>query len=165
VLLLVECGMMPRGNRPRVPADDVTILRDWIAGGAKPFTPESSDEYALRHILIDQRAGRGSTRDRYFAFNHLAADNPNDAHLFAEALTTALNLLTWKSDPVRPVAVDPLGTIFRVDLGRLGWDVKPFESKTVGKADVKSDANLFDLVLLEYPYAALPAASPAFDAL
>src|SRR5947207_1753832 len=109
----------PRGNGPKVSADDIKILREWIAGGAKPFTPESDDEYVVRHILLDQRSGRGSTRDRYFAFNHLLTPSPNDPALFAEALTAALNLLSWKPDLARPVAIDAAGTDFRVDLGQL----------------------------------------------
>jgi hypothetical protein len=157
---LVESGMMPRGKAARVPAADVKVLRDWIDAGAKPFTAVASDEYVLRHILLDQRSRQGTPRDRYFAFNHLAATNPTDVSRFKEALTSALSLLPWKSDKVKPTAIDPAGTVFRVDLGALSWDVQPFEGKTVGKPAVKSDANLFDLVLLEYPHAALPNDSP-----
>jgi serine/threonine-protein kinase len=40
-----------------------------------------------------------------------------------------------------------------VDIRRLGWDKKPFD---------KSDLNLFDLALLEYPYAVADLASPAY---
>jgi hypothetical protein len=160
LLQLVESGMMPRGKGPKVPAADVKILHDWIEAGAKPFTAVASDEYVLRHILLDQRSRQGTPRDRYFAFNHLPASTASDSPVFKDALTIALNLLPWKSNEAKAVAIDPAGSVFRVDLSALGWEAQPFESKTVGKDAAKSDVNLFDLVLLEYPYAALPTDSP-----
>jgi hypothetical protein len=165
LLQLVEVGSEPRGARAKVTAGEVEVLRDWIKTGAKPFTDVKTDEYALRQILLDQRAALGGAGDRYFAFNHLLDNERSDPALFAAALTKALNLLSWKPDVVRPVPIDPLGTVFRVRLADLGWDVKPYETapKEFKMARYR-DFNLFDLVLLEYPYAALPRNSPAFDA-
>ena len=159
LLQLVECGSMPRGTRPKVPTDEVTILRDWIAGGAPPFALETSDEYVLRQILLDVRtadARRDPARERYFTFNHLRGAPEADPELFREALTRAVNLLSWQKGIVKPTVIDSAGTIFRVDLGDLGWDTTPYPGSPV---------NLFDLILLEYPHAVVPLRSPLYEEL
>jgi hypothetical protein len=163
LLQLIECGSEPRGTTPKVPPDEIKVVRDWIAGQALPFAPESSDDYAFRQILLDIRAAaaaapnqRDPSRERYFTFNHLLGEPGASPELYAEALTRALNLLSWEKEFVRPTAIDPTGTIFRVDIGKLGWGTTPYAG---------SSLNLFDLILLENPHAVVPRKSPVYDEL
>ena len=159
---LIECGSEPRGTVPKVPAGEVKVLRNWIAGQAPPFAAESSDDYALRQILIDVLAATGDpaqrdlAREHYFTFNHLLGTAGADPALYAEALTRTLNLLSWEKKFVRPTPIDPTGTIFRVNIDQLGWGTTPYAG---------SSLNLFDLILLENPHAVVPRSSPVYDEL
>src|SRR5262249_13090360 len=50
--------------------------------------------------------------------------------------------------------IDPAGAVLRIDLQSLGWHRHPYKDQ--------SKLNLFDLVLLEYPYCWLPTDSPIY---
>jgi mono/diheme cytochrome c family protein len=157
LLQLVECGTMPPGTRPKVPESERKILRAWIDAKAPDFPPPYGDTYALATILLDARAERAAGRDpaaaRYVTLNHLLADEKDaaDLDLFRAALTKALNQLSTGPKVVAPTPVDPDATVFRINLRDLGWDYQPF---------AKSDVNLFDLLLLDYPLAPPPERSP-----
>src|SRR5262249_9516937 len=43
---------------------------------------------------------------------------------YRQALIKMLNSLTWKRVIVRPIAIDPDKTIFRIDLRQLGWSLE-----------------------------------------
>jgi mono/diheme cytochrome c family protein len=153
LLQLVECGSEPRGTRPKVPAGDVKVLRDWIAGGTPPFAKETSEAYAQLQILLDvQSADRRPDlgRERYVTFNHLLGTAGASPELFRDALTAAINLTSWQKGIVKPTAIEPTGSVFRINLRDLGWDATPYRPG--------SNTNLYDLVLLEYPFGAVPPA-------
>jgi serine/threonine-protein kinase len=152
---LVECGTMPPGNRPKLLPAERQNLADWIKAGAKP--PTAGDVYVLRKIAQDvQSLGDEARKNcRYVSFHHLQGDpdapNPEECR---DALLAALNLLTWKREPVRVAAVDPpADTVFRIDLRDLGWDEQPYRILKGEKDFDPSPVNLYDLVLLEYPFA------------
>ena len=69
-----------------------------------------------------------------------------------------LNVLSANKKPVALEGIDPENTIFRIRLDDLGWDKRPFvaDPKNTAKAIDPTQVNLFDLVLLEYPYATPP---------
>jgi mono/diheme cytochrome c family protein len=152
----------PPGHRP-LSADQIEEVRRWIDAGAPAFPPDVkvtkdiSDDaikgvigvnYVLKRILAD--VGRLDSRDRpfvrYFSINHVLTGGASAQELDLQraALAKAINHLSLAPRLVVPVPVDrPTNTIYRVDIRQLGWDRKPFEG---------SNINLFDLVLLEYPY-------------
>jgi hypothetical protein len=62
-------------------------------------------------------------------------------------------------------AADTAATVFRVDLSKTGWDMKPFQRRIlVGMTakQIPSDVNLYDLILLEYPHGRLYPNDAAF---
>jgi serine/threonine-protein kinase len=164
LLQLVVAGSMPPGRLAKVPPAEQRALREWVAAGAPPFPPEVGDAYVLRKVVEDLaglKAKRGAdpkalASQRYFSFNHLLLSPEAGAEraLWPDALALALNHLSWNPEPVRPVAIEPTQTVFRVDLRGLGWEVEPFEVYEGPKDPLTpSRVNLFDLVLLEYPFA------------
>lgn len=81
-----------------------------------------------------------------------------------EALAKAINHLSRKKPLVRPQSIDnPVNSIFFVDIRRLGWHNQVFERVRDGKPAGRSKVNLFDLALLEYPYATIYEDSDAFE--
>ncbi len=157
LLEMVDCGSMPPGTREKVTKEDRKVLRDWVVAGAPPFPAEGGDSYVLDMIAGDLRTLSADparmSRQRYVSFNHLR-DLP-DAALYLDvcrdAFLKALNHLTTMPELVRPTPIDPDRTIYRLDLQDLGWDARFFEN-----AKKRSDLNLYDVLLLEYPYAPLP---------
>jgi serine/threonine-protein kinase len=158
LLQLVECGSMPPGTRPKLASAERQALRDWIAGGAGPFPAETGEAYVVRSILEDVQRRRADpaalVASRYVSFNHLWTGLDSSAEPYRDALLKAVNHLSWKP-LARPEAIDSSGTIFRLDLRDLGWDLTPFDGpKAPGEKDLPR-INLFDLILLEYPLASL----------
>ncbi|HVS40019.1 MAG TPA: hypothetical protein VMS17_30955 [Gemmataceae bacterium] len=153
---LVLCGSMPPGDRPKPSPEDVQRIGDWIAAGAPDFPPESGEIYVSTKIAQDLLKQRTLHPDdvryqRYISFNHL---HPAAPDLWKAALDKTLNHLSWEPKPVQVVPIDPPNnTIFRFDERDAGWDLKPFNVADGG--DLKS-VDLFDLLLLEYPYATYP---------
>ena len=65
-----------------------------------------------------------------------------------------------------PQPIDgPANSIFAVDIRKLGWQLAPYEYFERGRSTGKSTVNVYDLALLEYPYAILPKDSETFDRL
>jgi hypothetical protein len=171
---LVDCGSMPPGNLPKPAPAEVDALRTWISAGAHDFPPEHGEIYVRNKIEQDlislaslHKNDPSDQSDplpyqRYVSFNHLLTDDAEpDSTLWQDALVKALNHLSWEPKPVRVAPIDPpLDTIFRFDERDLGWNLKPFEQTDGGdpKAEPKSSAvDLYDLVLLEYPFATSPS--------
>jgi hypothetical protein len=160
LLQLVEAGTMPPGTKAKVSAADREVLRQWIQGGAAPFPREFGEDFILQSILKDvgQRSGdaKALAATRYFSLNHYLPDAESDLDRAREAFAKTLQFLAPSPGPVQLVPIDPSQTIFRVDLRQLGWEETPFDDPTV---------NLYDLLLLEYPYASLPSGSDVWRAL
>src|SRR5437764_788404 len=125
-------------SRPPVLCLLLAALVAGRAAGAPAPSPEDladrAREVLQKHCLSCHhllRAGKGGTPD-----------------LWRDALVRALNHLTWKKEVVTPTAIEPTGTVFRIDLDQLGWDERPFQVRRPPAKDVASPLNLFDLVLL-----------------
>jgi serine/threonine-protein kinase len=127
----VDAGDMPPDSRPQPSAEEKEALRGWIAAGApfpeKARRPLRGDHDVLAAIVTDLREVAPQDRrfQRYFTLTHLFS-NPDvsdgELRLVRAALSKVLNSLTWSRDLVVPRAVDPEeGTIYAVDLRRLGW--------------------------------------------
>jgi serine/threonine-protein kinase len=181
-------SMMPPEGQPRLSPADVTAVRRWIRADAPPFPkdvappPEKDRDpklkgvvgvaHVLNSILADVRRLPPEERphQRYFSFNHLLTRGATreELDLHRDALAKAVNHLSWERRLVRPRPIDPgTNTIFAVDIGRLGlgWDRQPFQRIRDGKAVGRSKLNLFDLVLLEYPYGTVYQDSDTLDRL
>ncbi len=158
--------------------------RRWLAEGAAAFPadvarPEETDKesafkdvvgvaYVHKKILEHVRGLRLEDRRyvRYFSLNHLltAGVTRDELELHREALTKAVNHLSWEPGLVRPQSIDePVNSLFAVDIRRLGWHRQPYQRVHGRQKAGHSELNLFDLVLLEYPYAILYEDSETAD--
>ncbi len=140
---------------------------------APPATPAVKDtagvDYVLKSILQDVRRSTSGDRPyaRYFSLNHLLTGGATAEELdfHRDALAKAINHLTWEPKLVRLQPIEPSNTIYRIDLRTLGWDKRPYEIVENDQPSGHSPVNLFDLVLLEYPYGTTYQASATFDEL
>lgn len=170
---------MPEAPRPPLTKSEIETVRKWIEHGAADFPPDvavpeesgkdaalsgvTGAEYVLTRILqyVQQVPRDDRAYLRFFSSNHLLTSGASAAELRTcrNALAKAINHLSWEPDIVQPVCIDDgVGTIFAVDIRDLGWQKSPFTA--VGSSANDSSANatasagvdLFDMVLLEYPY-------------
>ncbi|MBM3274154.1 MAG: hypothetical protein FJZ00_03310, partial [Candidatus Sericytochromatia bacterium] len=185
-------SIMPPAERGKLTSEQIATLTAWVKAGAldfkaavaqplddpqpKPANPEMPDDtllkrplginYVLRSILLDIRTVPTADRpfQRYLSLTHLVGGGITRPELIQhrDALAKAVNHLSMKSKLVKPAVVESTHTVFRIDLRELGWD-KPLFRKVQGKFE-KSDINIYDLALLEYPYAVVPN-TDAFQAL
>jgi serine/threonine-protein kinase len=176
---------MPPPDRARLTSAEVNALRAWIAAGAPSFPAGDTDaaaappadnvkaplsvEYVLQSILADVRQLPADQRRsaRYFSLVNVlnAGTTREELNQYRDALAKVINHLSWQRDIVRPVAVEPTHTVYRVDIHALGWDQRPLRKVTDGKTGEASPLNLWDLVLLDYPYGTLYRRSDAYSAL
>jgi serine/threonine-protein kinase len=157
-----ESVRMPPDPSPALSLAEAETLRKWIDAGAPAFAevlPDQqtsgrlTDDQILQKILAYVRTIPEEDRRylRFFSAAHLSASEEG-ADVFRReeaALASAVNHLSWEQELAKVRQVDPeSGAIWAVDIRDAGWDKAPFQSDE-GKS---SDFNLFDLVLLEYPY-------------
>ncbi len=176
--------VMPPSGQPKLNAEDIESIRKWIAAGAPSFPADvarppiektapagdAGSEYVLKKVLADVRELKPEDRRfvRYFSINHVLAGGAtaDELELHREALSKAINHLSWEPNIQRPRAIDaPTNTIFAIDLRQFGWQLAPYEVFDGGLSLGKSKANLWDLALLEYPYAIQYKDSDTFDRL
>jgi mono/diheme cytochrome c family protein len=165
ILHLLEDGSMPPGGKPRPSKDEVAAVRAWIGTGAAGY-PASFGEASVLDEIVRHEATKVPTPAeaagyRYVSFRHLFADDapaPPMGDLepaFKKALFAAAGTTNFPVDPI-----DDLGTIYRIDAGKIGWTAPDlFDRVTAGKADGSADFNGFDLILLEYPFVGPPPAA------
>ena len=170
---------MPRSPLPALRPDEIRIVRKWIAEGATAFpddvetssVPDTSvigNEYVLKSILSFVRDLPVDRRPfyRFFSSNHLLAAGATKQELKTQqqALAKAVNHLTWAKDIVVPVPVDePIGSVFAVDVSKAGWMATPYHTVVEGRASQQSTFNLYDQVLLEYPYSVAMQSSETWN--
>ncbi len=166
-------SVMPPAGQPALNEQEKDAVRRWIAAGAPAFPADagkpdetkreaafkdvSGVDYVLKRILAHVRDARPEDMPylRYFSINHIlmAGATPAELELQRDALAKAINHLSWEGTLVRPRAIDPpADSILVIDIRQLGWHLQPFERIKDGKSIGKSPLNLFDLVLLEYPF-------------
>jgi serine/threonine-protein kinase len=187
----------PGEGRKRLSPEEVAAIEAWIKDGAPAFdfievvragNPDQVDiqpatktlkkvgpnrvgnDYVLRAILKDVRAqGSPGNGYRYFSLNHLLAAGVSARQLEShrKALLLAVNHLSWSGKPQPLTPIEETGTVYRVDVGKLGWDDQPFERLDEKSAARKvlgnSPLTLWDLVLLEYPYGVMTDAQTYQD--
>lgn len=177
---------MPPPGQPELKAEEIELIRRWVTDGATAF-PKDVDvpveakkddafkdvtgvDYVLKHILDDIRKVPGEKRAyvRYFSLNHILTAGATETELTSQrdAFILAINHLSRHTNLVKPRSIDaPTNSIYALDISELGWHQQPFHKITDGKKGVKSSINLFDLALLEYPYAIYFDASESFERL
>jgi mono/diheme cytochrome c family protein len=176
---------MPPPGRPRLNQEEINTVRRWISKGAPAFPADAAIpvennrdkafrdvvgvDYVLKKILAHVRDSKPQDRRflRFFSVNHILTGGatPDELELQREALAKAMNHLTWENAIVRPQAIEPTNTVYVVDIRRLGWHAKPFERIQGRQSLGASPYNLYDLVLLEYPYSIVYEDSETFDRL
>ncbi len=124
---------MPLGQPPLTSAAIETI-RQWIAAGAPDWntpvrantdfiTPQAMLETIEAHVQSIPPFDR--TFARYFTSTHLYNAGESDEALkaYQRALSKLVNSLSWGREIVKPKAIDPIGTIFYIDLRDYQWEV------------------------------------------
>ena len=111
-------------------ADAIQAVRDWILD-----LPQPSQTCTARQTItqgqVDQTALTGlasiaeeKRKDiRFITLTHLA-NSCVDADALAgyrQAITKVINTLSWGPEPIKLEAIDPDGTVLKLDLGELGW--------------------------------------------
>lgn len=162
---------MPEAPRPPLTQGEIEKIRRWIANGAselpKDVTFDDADEgdsaadnfgnqYVLRKILnyVLKLPYNERPYVRFFSSNHLlvAGVTPDELEQNRQALAKAINHLSWRPEIVKPICIDgEINSVFAIDIRDLGWHERNFKSPDDDSGLAKS-IDLFDLVLLEYPY-------------
>ena len=176
---------MPEAPLPPLEPFEIEMVRKWIEANAPAFakdiqnpSDESNDsalanvvgaEYVLKQILDHVEATPRDDRPylRFFSSNHLVVEGTTEAELEVnrQALAKAMNHLSWEPAVVKPIQVDEIGSIFAVDIRKLGWHKRPLKVVEGGVETVASQTDLYDLVLLEYPYGMAFESSETFEEL
>ena len=83
-----------------------------------------------------------------------------------QALAKSVNHLSSSAKIVQPVSIDsPVDSVFAVDIRKLGWTVRPYHEMKDGKKSQASRFNLYDQVLIEYPYSIALQSSEIYEEL
>ncbi len=163
----VERGRMPPKRYKKKPYEgprpdeaEVEILRNWIKAGAPSF---AKDIASSRRLItqsgisglvqkdLETEITRAERRhQRYFTLSHLYSSgrSPEDLEIARMGLSKLLNSLSKAPKIVRPKAIDPEETIFRIDLRDLLWNTAKWET-----------------ILLDYPYGAYSPDDPTWLAI
>lgn len=137
VLLRIVQGEMPPAKKPAPTADDVEVLRHWIARGAPAFrSPPATRTLAtegdvVRAVLADLQNLEPRRRRfmRYLSLASLANGGASDETLEAHrnAVTKLVNSLSWAPRVTRPQTVDAAGTLIRIDLRDYKWTARQWD--------------------------------------
>ncbi|MBY0230514.1 MAG: hypothetical protein K2W96_14610 [Gemmataceae bacterium] len=158
----VEAGMMPPGANPKPTRAERALLKRWIDAGAPDVPPPppvfvTGDDYVLGEIARD-----GTKGARYLSLNHLLAlaDGPAKVAAARKELERMLGAFVPEDGKLSLDPIDKQKSVFRLGLASVGWDIKPFQVPVKKGKPTGSPLDLFDLVLLEYPYAVLSFKQP-----
>src|SRR4029079_4961472 len=139
--------MPPPEEKPRPSEAEIAAVKKWIAAGApRGVVTEdralvsTSDVYNFVLADLETMDRRARRFQRYFTLAHLHNAGLSDEELqtYRNALNKLVNSLSWGSKIVNPVPIDPLRTVFRIDLRWYVWD-----------------ATVWNRILQEYPYGVL----------
>lgn len=186
VVSATDESVMPPTGQPKLNEQEIEAIRKWIAAGAVDFPADAAkpepekkavgaaplvgEEQIFKKILAHVRDLKPEDRrfTRYFSINHLLAGGviEDELELHREALAKAVNHMSWEPAMAKLTPIDaPANTIYALDIRKVGWHLAPYEAFDGGLSLGKSRINLYDLALLEYPYAILHKDSDTFDKL
>ncbi|HZS06858.1 MAG TPA: hypothetical protein VFD58_18625 [Blastocatellia bacterium] len=139
LLKVVESGVMPLGG-PELAADEKAALRNWILGGAPDWDSGStttkpraflSEASLLKMIRDDLELAPTRERPflRYLSLAHLYNAGVADDELdnYRAGLARLVNSLSWHREITQPAPVDPLRTLFRIDLRDYQWTAEQWQ--------------------------------------
>ena len=123
---------MPLGQ-PQLPPTAILTIGNWIQAGAPSWEVEHDVDFIPMDAMLDtikkhveslSRFDRASAR--YFTTTHLynAGESPETLRAYQLALSKLVNSLSWGSEIVKPIPIDPRKTIFYIDLRHYEWDVR-----------------------------------------
>lgn len=172
LLVLMESGAMPPGDRPKVTRQELDTVQRWIEAGAGPLDEPprtgTGEAFVLTALARDWERLPPDRRPvtRYVSLNHLLNAANGRARLQAarkelERVAAAFAAPGGKGPRLEPIDGQQ-ASVFRLDLKELGWDRQRFVLAD-SKPARRSPLTVFDLVLLEYPYAVLPFGTPEMD--
>lgn len=126
--------MPPVAIAERPSAADIATVRGWINAGALPGEQSCENTFVgfddmFKTMRSDIVGIRGSDRAhiRYLTLTHLhnAGMCERELDLYRDAIAKGVNSLSVKAKLEKPVPIDDLRTIYRVDLRDYGWDNNP----------------------------------------
>lgn len=166
LLRFIEDGSMPPGTHDKPTAEERAVIKEWINADAASFPRQFDDAYVLSSIAADIKRLPQAERPhvRYFTLHNVVADDPLKIAGPRDALFQAIGDHSKVKD--KPGVADPFQMVYRIDLRNTGWDLQPFKGRRVEDKKVfpvDSKVNLFDVILLEYPFGILDAKSPDFQ--
>jgi mono/diheme cytochrome c family protein len=141
---IVKGSMPPPEVSKRLSEAEVKAIEKWIEVGAPSLNPSAVKTFLTAEavnelILADlEKLDRRSRRfQRYFSLHHLqnAGLGEDELQTYRNALSKLINSLSWHPKIRKPEAIDPQGTLFRIDLRWYMWD-----------------ATLWNRLLQDYPY-------------
>ena len=123
---------MPLGQDP-LPVEAILTIGNWIRKGAQSWETHSDVDFISmdamlntikKHVESLPRFDRPSAR--YFTLTHLynAGESQETLRAYQIALSKLVNSLSWGSEIIKPIPIDPRKTIFYIDLRRYEWDVR-----------------------------------------
>lgn len=124
---------MPPEGRPRLAAGDTALLRRWIEAGAPAAAASTPAVRALTPAEVTQAVwadlqalpARQRRFARYVTLAHLPG--PAEVQQHRQALAKLLNSLSWHPRIAHLEALDPAGTVLRLDLRALQWPARLWE--------------------------------------
>ena len=122
-------GTDAAGKDIELTATDLDALRDWIVSsklqdrckGRDPIKAEAASEAMAKYL---ETAGGAAKDSRFLTLTHLhnACTSEVEMKAYRQAVTIAVNSLSWGLRPIVLPAIDPAETILRIDLTAMGWD-------------------------------------------
>ena len=124
---------MPQ-QQPPLSTQAINTIRNWILAGAPDWTATSTTNGQFispgevlntieTHLMSLSSFDRAFAR--YFTMTHLynAGESVGILQEYRKALFKLVNSLSWGVEVINPEPIDPLGTIFYIDLRHYEWDV------------------------------------------
>src|SRR5947209_2635378 len=126
--------MPPEEEKVRPGGEDVATIRRWIEAGAPdPVAGPvertllgEGDVLRLVHDDLRTMDARQRRFIRYFTLTNLYNAGLSDDQLatYRHGLSKLVNSLSWQPDVAAPRAVDPAGTVLRIDLRDYKWSAE-----------------------------------------
>lgn len=155
-LEFIRDGSMPPGGRERPTELEFNVLREWVKLSMPQYPRAFDDDYASLHAGDDWRKQKNRDQVRYISLGPRVRDNQPFKSLKDDEdhLQAALDAATVKERATPLQHVDPAGTVFRIDIEKLGWGAKGYfwEVSPQGAPENPSQLLPYDLIRLENPY-------------
>src|SRR5262245_45152146 len=141
--------MPPAGKSPRPAAQEVALLREWIAAGAPwPSSPRPAGlTLAGLHRLIRDDLSAVPARQRrfvrYVTFSHLASAGRSAEEMaeYGRALAKLVNAPSWHPRTSRPPPADPPRAVFRLALRADRWPARTWDRLVVASPSPTAPAD------------------------